>query len=424
MADALADYRAAIALAPGWAHLHAALGQALANAGDTADAKASFEAALACNPECIPALTGLLTMAKTRAQSPLKHQALELLRTQTLSAPRRASLHFGLATYYDATKAWHKAAMHMVTANALRKSAKAERNDRYDPEGYERFVDEIIRVFTPEFFARMAQHGHASARPVFIVGMPRSGTTLAEQIIASHPDAHGAGERSFANQGLSRLARMQGVAPGAQWAALAQSNPSHTQSVAEWHLQQLAQLDGEALRVADKMPDNFSLLGWLAILFPKAHFIHCRRDLRDVALSCWITDFGRIVWANDMDHLVHRIQQYRRLMAHWQKVLPVPLHELRYERMVADQRHESERLLQAVDLPWDERCMSFFETRRLVRTASVNQVRQPMYQRAVARWQRYESMLAPVCDALADDPAHALPSTAQAVVLTALRKPS
>lgn len=421
LTSALDDLRTAIAKAPTWANLHASLGQALANAGDTADAKASFQAALGHNSDCIPALVGLLNMAKTRADAPLKHQALELLRTQALSAPRRASLHFGLATYYDATKAWSKAASHMALANRLRKAAKAERNEAYDPKAYEAYVDELIALFTPEFFARMAEHGDSSARPVFIVGMPRSGTTLCEQIIASHPQAHGAGERNFANKGLQGLANAHGLAQASALQALATATPAQVQAVARWHLQQLDRLDDKALRVVDKMPDNFSLLGWLAILFPNARFVHCQRDLRDVALSCWLTDFSRIVWANDMDHLVHRIRQYRRLMAHWQKVLPVPLHTQRYERLVADQRHESQRLLEAVGLPWDERCMKFFETRRVVRTASVNQVRQPMYQRAVARWQRYESMLAPVCAELADDPAHVRPPDAQHVMLAATR---
>ena len=407
LASALADHRAAMAIAPGWTHLHAALGQTLANAGDTAEAKASFQAALKLDARCIPALAGLLNMAKTRADAPLKHQALELLRTQLLSEPRRASLHFGLAKYYDATKAWGKAQSHMVQANQLRKSAKAERNEAYDPRKYEAHVDALIALFTPEFFARMAHHGDPSARPVFIVGMPRSGTTLGEQIISSHPSAFGAGERSFASTGLQRLARAHGVESMNPLQALSQATPADIRSVAQWHLEQLAQLDDKAIRIVDKMPDNFSLLGWLAILFPNAHFVHCERDLRDVALSCWLTDFSRIVWANDMEHLVHRIRQYRRLMAHWHKVLPVPLYALRYERLVADQRNESQRLLQAVGLPWDERCINFFETKRLVRTASVNQVRQPMYQQAVARWQRYESMLTPVCAELADDPAYA-----------------
>jgi len=400
---ALADYRAAIAQAPQSAHLHAALGHALANAGETASAMDSYRAALACHSECIPALVGLLRMAKTRTDAPLKNAALALLDKPHLHALQRSRLHFGLAAYFDATKSWDEAAAHMVEANHLCKSGKAQRNERYDPAAYEAYVDRTIQVFTPELFARLAGHGAASERPVFIVGMPRSGTTLAEQIIASHPQAYGAGERAFAAQGFKLLAeRMAQPANGPlDW--LPGASREAVQAVAQWHLEALARLNQDAARVVDKMPDNYSLLGWLAVLFPRAHFVHCQRDLRDVALSCWLTDFSKIVWANDMEHLVHRIRQYRRLMAHWERVLPVRLHALRYERLVANQRGESQQLLHAVGLPWDEQCLSFFETRRLVRTASVNQVRQPMYRRAVARWQRYERMLEPVCAAFAHD---------------------
>lgn len=402
-AGALADHRAAIAGAPKWAYLHAALGRTLANAGETKQAMNSYRMALECHPECVPALAGLLRMAKTRADAPLKDAALALLDKPHLHALHRSRLHFGLAAYFDATKAWDKAATHMVQANSLCKSAKAQRNDSYDPAAYEAYVDRVIEVFTPELFAQLASHGSHSERPVFIVGMPRSGTTLAEQIIASHPQAYGAGECTFATKGFRLLAEQMGQPKEASLDWLSGATRGAVQAVAQWHLAALKQLNEDATRVVDKMPDNYSLLGWLAILFPRARFIHCQRDLRDVALSCWLTDFSKIVWANDMDHLIHRIRQYRRLMEHWKRVLPVAVYELRYERLVANQRSESQRLLNAVGLPWDDQCLTFFETKRLVRTASVNQVRQPMYQRAVARWQRYEHMLAPVCLALGND---------------------
>jgi hypothetical protein len=144
------------------------------------------------------------------------------------------------------------------------------------------------------------------------------------------------------------------------------------------------------------MPDNYSLLGWLAVLFPRARFIYCRRDLRDVALSCWTTNFAEIRWANDLDHLARRIQQHQRVMDHWRKVLPVPLLEVDYEAMVNDQEGQSRRLIDWLGLDWDERCLTFYQTERLVRTASVAQVREPIYRRSVARWQRYEEMLAPL----------------------------
>jgi tetratricopeptide (TPR) repeat protein len=156
----------------------------------------------------------------------------------------------------------------------------------------------------------------------------------------------------------------------------------------------------EARRVCDKMPDNYALLGWLAVLFPRARFIYCRRDPRDIALSCWVTNFAQIRWANDLDHLAHRLQQHNRLMAHWRRVLPISFLELDYEAMVADQESQSRRLIDWLGLDWDQRCLSFYKTERLVRTASVTQVRQPIYTRSIARWRHYDKMLAPLLTAL------------------------
>src|SRR5262249_30679483 len=156
--------------------------------------------------------------------------------------------------------------------------------------------------------------------------------------------------------------------------------------LAEGHLNALRGLNPDRDRVVDKMPDNYQLLGWIVTLFPNARLIHCRRDVRDVALSCWITNFARLRWASDLAHLAERINDYLRLMDHYRRVLPVPLFEVEYEQMVADQEGTTRRLLDFVGLEWDPACLNFHQTERLVRTASVAQVRQPIYKRSVARW--------------------------------------
>jgi tetratricopeptide (TPR) repeat protein len=431
---AVADHRAAIALQPNNAGLLAALGSTLSSAGDIDGALIQQRRAIALNPHCVPAYAGLLTTLRHKASDAARDATLALLQAPWMTDMRRSSLHFGLAAYYDGRAEWATAAEHMVQANARRKAAETQRHHVYDPAQYEAFVDKLIATFTPDLFARLRGLGSPSERPVFIVGMPRSGTTLTEQIIASHPMAFGAGERTFANRGLGSLGnvltfmahgeRLSGAdaapnrspitvpvqnhapAPAAspldslrQLADLSDDAKVRDMlnTVAQWHLAQLDGLDGgAALRVVDKMPDNFSMLGWLACLFPQARFIHCRRDVRDVALSCWITNFAAIRWANDLDHLAHRIAQYQRLMAHWDKVLPVPVLQLDYEALVADQEGESRRLVAWLGLDWDDRCLSYFKTDRLVRTASVTQVREPIYKRSVARWTHYEAMLAPL----------------------------
>ena len=155
-----------------------------------------------------------------------------------------------------------------------------------------------------------------------------------------------------------------------------------------------------AERIVDKMPDNYTHLGLLAVLFPRATFIHCTRNLRDVAVSCWMTDFRSIRWANDPQHIATRFQQYHRLMKHWKKTLPVPIHEVNYEETVAGLEAVARRLLEACGLDWEPACLRFHETQRPVRTASVTQVRQPIYKQSVARWKNYETTLAPLFAAL------------------------
>ncbi len=149
-----------------------------------------------------------------------------------------------------------------------------------------------------------------------------------------------------------------------------------------------------ATRVVDKMPDNYLYLGLLAAMFPRAVFIHCRRDLRDVAVSCWMTDFRSIRWANDQEHIAARFRQYRRIMEHWRTVLPVAVHEIAYEQLVDNFATEARRLVELCGLEWEPACGHFHETARPVRTASVTQVREPLYRTSLARWKHYEASLA------------------------------
>ena len=146
-------------------------------------------------------------------------------------------------------------------------------------------------------------------------------------------------------------------------------------------------------RFVDKMPDNYSAVGLIAMLFPRATLIHVRRDVRNVAVSCWMTHFAAIRWADDIDHLARRIKDYQRLTNHWQSVLPRPIYEVSYERIVRNFEPEARRLLEACGLEWEPCCSNFHQTSRPVRTASVTQVRQPIYRKSVARWKNYEPYL-------------------------------
>jgi hypothetical protein len=163
--------------------------------------------------------------------------------------------------------------------------------------------------------------------------------------------------------------------------------------LASRHLDRLRECHGTALRIVDKMPENYLFLGLLASLFPRAKLIHCRRDLRDVAVSCWMTHFKDIRWANDQEHLASRFHEYQRIMEHWQSVLPVPLLELDYEETVADLEGVARKLVAWCDLAWEPGCLEFHQAVRPVRTASAVQVRQPVFSTSVGRWKHYEQVL-------------------------------
>jgi hypothetical protein len=159
-------------------------------------------------------------------------------------------------------------------------------------------------------------------------------------------------------------------------------------------LEKLLALDGPALRIVDKMPDNYLYFGLLASLFPRAKLIHCRRDLRDVAVSCWMTNFREVRWASDQQHIASRFHEYQRMMEHWRRVLPVPLLEVDYEETVADLEGVARKLVAWCGLAWEPACLEFHKAKRLVRTASAVQVRKPVFRTSVGRWKQYEHALA------------------------------
>ena len=247
---------------------------------------------------------------------------------------------------------------------------------------------------------------------MFIIGLPRSGTTLLEQMLAAHPQIIGIGEQWIARQSLQHALANTTGGLIEKLAAPAVSD------AARWHLQELEdraqRLSGQhsAIRIVDKLPDNYMLAGWLRIAFPNAVIIHCLRDPRDVALSCWQTQFSKLHWSFDLDHIAHRIEQHRRLMRHWRTNIGDRLTEVRYECLVADPETELRRALSAMGLDWHPDVLAFTERKGFVRSASQYQVREPLHARSVERWRNYEEELAsilPRLDAIAAQDALELP---------------
>ncbi len=399
--------RRAVELCPQRAGTLAQLGTILASSGDVDAANATNREALSVNPRCVGALANLAQNLRGQLDEADAAQMKALLDAPWVRDGARASLHFGLAHFDDGRKEYAPAAEHAIAANRFYTDHKRRRGWAYDPQDHERYVSRLIDTFTPGYFERTAGTGSPTELPVFIVGMPRSGTTLTEQIIASHPRAFGAGERTFASRAFAGLPRSLGRPEDTPLDCTKALTSEAVAGLADWHIEQLHGLtrkarhgDNDYDRVLDKMPDNYSLLGWIVTMFPRARIIHCRRDVRDVAVSCWMTQFKSIRWAFDLGHIAERILQYQRLMDHWRRVLPTPMLEIDYEETVADTPAQTERLLEHVGLSWDDACLSFHRTDRLVRTASVTQVRQPIYRRSLERWRRYEEALRPLLDRL------------------------
>ncbi len=324
---------------------------------------------------------------------------LRELADRGLSESKRSALNFSLAVVLDARGEYDEAVARSKLANGMRSAEWQKRGKGYDPASHVRSVSDMISTCTFEFFERTRGFGIETERPVFIFGLPRSGTTLTEQILASHSQVCGAGELSLAFETFQSLPSLMNCSNSAEL-CLGQLDEEYARQLAQRHLEKLSARDEAAKRVIDKMPDNYLYLGMLAMLFPKARFIHCRRDPRDVAVSCWMTNFRHVRWSCDFDQIASRFFEYRRLMDHWQRVLPVRLLEIDYEETVHDLEGVARRLVDWCGLDWEPECQAFHRNSRPVRTASATQVRQPVYSHSVARWKNYQQQLAPLFERL------------------------
>jgi tetratricopeptide (TPR) repeat protein len=389
-------YAAAVRLQPDFATAHFNFGVLHEELGELADAEARYRSTLACEPTHATALARLCSLLRESLPDADLDAVNRLLSRSDVIGRDRANLLFGLALVHDARGRYPDAAACVERANALALDELVRQGRAYEPDEHRRFVDAMIAAFSPELFGRLERSGLETTRPVFIVGLPRSGTTLIEQVLASHPEVHGAGEVTLARRSFEELPGLVGGS-GHSLHAVPRLDAATVQELARRHERRLAELDGgRARRVIGKMPDNYFYLGLIALMFPRAAVIHCRRDLRDVALSCWFTNFTDVQWANDHDHIASRIEAYGRLMDHWRGALPsgFTIHDVAYEEAVADLEGTARRLLNAMDLGWDPACLEFHRSRRPVRTASQVQVRKPVYRGSVGRWKLYEDELA------------------------------
>jgi tetratricopeptide (TPR) repeat protein len=388
--EAVTCYRRAIAFEPRYLEAHNNLGNALKELGQLEEAAASFKKALEIDPKCIAAYHDLALSVKVRGDEPWLATIEKLAEdSQSLKPRDRAALHFSLAKTSEDLERHDEAFRHMLAGNALRR-----REIAYDEQAtFARFA-RLKKVVTAELLRQKAGGGDPSPAPIFILGMPRSGTSLVEQILASHPDVFGAGEIDDFSELAEALPYPEG---------LIEANAERLRALGARYLERVRARAGGALWITDKMPSNFYYVGLIRLALPHAHIIHTRRDPVDTCLSCFSKLFigAAQPFSYDLRELARYWRQYDALMAHWRQVLPADaMLEIQYEDLVADLETHARRLVAYCGLDWNDACLSFHETRRAVRTASAAQVRRPVYKSAVGRWRIYEKQLAPLIEEL------------------------
>jgi tetratricopeptide (TPR) repeat protein len=417
--EAIASYRRALALKPDYADAHTNLAIALrirnrpeeaqrscrralelnpalvpalnlqadlhADRGDFAAAEAGYRSVIAIAPESTAAWAGLAGLRRMSADDTPWLAAVQRIVAGRLPPRQEADLRYALGKYFDDVGEYGTAFGHYRRANQL----MAMLAPPHDRAAVSQRVGRIVAGDDAGWLRAAGDAGSASARPVLIVGMPRSGTTLAEQLLASHPQVHGAGELPFWNSAhqACEIARLQGG-----------SAADEVRRIADDGLRLFQELAPDAARVVDKMPANFLYLGLVQAVFPNARIIHLHRDPRDTCLSIYFQPFGPgHSHAHDLQDLAHYWREYCRVMAHWRAVLPAGrMLEVPYEGLTGDTESWARRMLEFIGLPWDPRCLDFHRHPRTVSTFSKWQARQPITGTSVGRWRHYAAFAGPL----------------------------
>jgi tetratricopeptide (TPR) repeat protein len=388
--EAAASFRRALILAPDSKDAVAGLGWALRLLGRFDEADVCFRRLQESDPADARSYRHLSADGQ-HPRTGEEDRLLGLLDQSNGNVEQRITAGFALGRLLDNAGRYDEAFPRYAAANALVRQTWPEGGENFHSEAFTGQVNGLIGTYTPRLLAEMAGNGSMSELPVFIVGMPRSGTTLVEQICASHSRVHGAGE-------LVDITRMAAMLGRERENGSGQHAADTAQRLANAHVVRLHELGGGAIRVVDKMPDNILQVGLIATLFPRARIIYCSRDSRDISLSCFFQLFstGAQFFSYDLADCGRRCREVQRLAAHWLELLPEQMLEINYEKLVSDLEGESQRLIAFLGLDWEPACIEFHRTERTVATVSHWQVRQPLYNSSVGRWKHYEKHLAPL----------------------------
>jgi tetratricopeptide (TPR) repeat protein len=389
---AIANYRAALAMQPNDADTRYQLAWTLLEMGDLDEAAEAFRKVLAVEPRRAEAH---LTLSSLKRPDGFDDEmaAMERLynRAETTDSGR-AVLAFALAKSLEDIGRFDEAFAYLETGNRL-----IRQGYDYSTETVREQFENVKAMFDEGFFAERRDVGHRDATPIFVLGMPRSGTTLFEQILASHRDVAALGELTT----LQSIAE-RSLDPDGRQVPPSSIEPAAFTRTGREYVASLRRQSPDALRITDKMPGNFLLIGLIKLMLPEATIIHCLRDPASTCLSIYKTYFRNRghQYGYDLAELGDYYRLYADLMAHWHRILPGFVHDFRYEALIADQEGESRRMIETCGLDWDPACLAFADADRPVRTASAAQVRQPIYTRSLDLWRRYEKHLGPLIERL------------------------
>ncbi|MDP7469145.1 MAG: sulfotransferase [Alphaproteobacteria bacterium] len=393
--EAVDCYRKALTIEPDFAEAYNNLGIALQELGRLDEVVDCYHKALAIKPDYAEAYRNMADFKK-HSEYDQDIQAMEQAYAEPdISDEQRMHLAFGLGKAFEDLCRYEKAFGFFAEGNAIKRESYG-----YSVDDSGNFFKKIKEVFDSSLLAKHQDEGCHDKTPIFILGMPRSGTTLVEQILASHPRVHGAGELKILPRIVfSHFDKVKGVKfPG----SIRQVDGADFKCLGAEYINEAREHSGKTMFLTDKMPDNYFFIGIIKLALPNAKVIHCKRNPADNCLSLfksYFPDRGHN-YAYDLVELGRYYNFYHDLMEHWHSVIPGFVHDIQYEDIVADQAGQTRTLLEYCGLEWDDACLAFHKTNRLVQTKSFGQVRKPIYKDSIQSWKRYENQLAPLLEIL------------------------
>lgn len=388
----------ALALDPLIPEAHQNLGVAFSRIGRFDEAIAHWREAISQNPligECYQ----YLSEVKALSVEDIAFSAARSLADNGAADPhQRRSAAFAVAAALHSAEDFKQAFAYYDLGNGLA-------GHKSDVTVERELLRRSKQVFDEELFRSLRMSGDQTTRPLFVIGMPRSGTTLVEQVLSSHSQIGAAGELSDLSGMVASLAKLK---KGMEYPHILSSAPKDIlqkvlSDFANQYAKRLAEFDAAALYVVDKAPSNYRFLGLISLMFPKARIIYCKRSPMDIGLSCFQANFAKgQPWSFSLDGIAEKLKSHEAFIEFWQQVLPNPIHTVHYESLVSQTEHEARRMIDFCGLPWETQCVRPHENTSQVQTASKWQVRQPINQGSVERWRRYETELKPLHQALGD----------------------